>query len=76
MIIGTDTNPKNQIYYIGGLILDILKQDESESFSYGDVFELLNRKQKVSINLYTLSLDWLYMLKTISLNTKGLVKCF
>lgn len=76
MIIGTDTNPKNQIYYIGGLILDILKRETSKSFSYDDVFELLNRKQKVSINLYTLSLDWLYMLKTISLNNKGLVKCF
>ena len=44
MIIGTDTNPKNQIYYIGGLILDILKREASKSFSYDEVFELLNRK--------------------------------
>lgn len=76
MIVDTDTNPKNQIYYIGGLILNILKQQEDKNFSYIEVFERLNELQKVSINLYTLSLDWLYLLGTITYSEEGLLKCF
>ena len=76
MIVGTDTNPQNQIYYIGGLILNILKRQTDVSFSYMDVFEKLNKEHKVSISLYSLSLDWLYLLGTINYNEKGLVKCF
>ena len=76
MIVDVDTNPQNQIYYIGGLILNILKQQNDVSFSYLDVFENLNNEHKVSISLYTLSLDWLYLLGTIKYNEKGLVKCF
>lgn len=76
MIVGTDTNPQNQIYYIGGLILNILKQQNDVCFSYMEVFEVLNKEHKVSIGLYTLSLDWLYLLGTISYNENGLVKCF
>lgn len=76
MIVDVDTNPQNQIYYIGGLILNILKQQKNVVFSYMDVFETLNKEHKVSINLYTLSLDWLYLLGTINYNEKGLIKCF
>lgn len=76
MIVDVDRNPQNQIYYIGGLILNILKQQNTVAFNYMDVFEALNKEHKVSINLYTLSLDWLYLLGTISYNKKGLVKCF
>ena len=76
MIVDVDTNPQNQIYYIGGLILNILKQQKNVAFSYMDVFETLNKEHRVSINLYTLSLDWLYLLGTINYNEKGLIKCF
>lgn len=76
MIVGTDINPQNQIYYIGGLILNILKQRNDVCVSYMDVFEDLNKIHKVSISLYSLSLDWLYLLGTINYNEKGLVKCF
>lgn len=76
MIVDVDRNPQNQIYYIGGLILNVLKQQNKVAFSYMDVFETLNEEHKVSINLYTLALDWLYLLGTISYTKKGLVKCF
>lgn len=76
MIVDVDTKPQNQIYYIGGLILNILKQKKGNTFSYMDVFEDLNKEHKVSIGLYTLSLDWLYLLGTINYNEKGLIKCF
>lgn len=76
MIVDVDRNPQNQIYYIGGLVLKILKQQSDVAFSYMDVFETLNEEHKVSINLYTLALDWLYLLGTISYTEKGLVKCF
>lgn len=76
MIIDADTNPKNQIYYIAGLILNILKQQKDEKFNYIELFERLNEEHKVSINLYTLSLDWLYLLGTINYKGEELIKCF
>ena len=63
MIVGTDTTPQNQIYYIGGLILNILKRQTDVSFSYMDVFEKLNKEHKDSASAYFIGrqFDFIYV---------------
>ncbi len=42
-----------------------------------DIFQKLNETEKISINLYSLILDWLFLLGVIRKNKKGtLEKCF
>ncbi|GAB4304843.1 MAG: hypothetical protein Kow0068_26400 [Marinilabiliales bacterium] len=77
MILGKDINPKKQIYYISALVLNELKSYDNTEFDFFDVFNSLKRKEKdITINLYSLSLDWLYLLGAIKKDKNRLIKCF
>ncbi len=77
MILGKDINPKKQIYYISALILNELKNTKSTEFDFFDIFSSLKRKENdITINLYSLSLDWLFLLGAIKKDKNRLIKCF
>jgi len=77
MITDVNTNPQNQVYYIGSLVIDVLSKAEDKEFDFMDVFESLNVIHKTSVGLYTLTLDWLYMIGCVRMNEKGgFVRCF
>lgn len=67
MIIGSDTNPSNEIYYIGAILLSVIKSSSDKYLDILDVYQELNRKRKISMNLFVLALDWLFMIGTISI---------
>jgi len=74
MIINKDINPEKQVYYIGGLIMNILK-DSNNEIDFFDVLQKINNFESVSLNLYTLSLDWLFLLGVLKQENGRLVKC-
>jgi len=77
MILGKDVNPKKQIYYISALVLNELKHFEGMEFDFFDIYHSLKAKEKeISINLYSLSLDWLFLLGAIKKENNRLIKCF
>jgi len=77
MIVDTDTNPQNQVYYIGALVLDVLKKQQDVNFDFFDVFQHLNGTNRISMGLYMLALDWLFVINAIRNNKDGgLEKCF
>ena len=77
MILGKDTNPKKQIYYISALVLNELKETNNPEFDFFDIFKSLKLKDRdITINLYSLALDWLYLLGAIKNDKNRLIKCF
>lgn len=76
MITGKDINPKKKIYYLGGVILDILKETPNQDVNFFDVFQKVNEKDRISINLFALTLDWLFLLEVISFKKGCIQKCF
>lgn len=77
MILGKDINPKKQIYYISALVLNELKGFDSTEFDFFEIFNSIKTKEKdMTINLYSLSLDWLYLLGAIKKDKNRLIKCF
>ncbi len=77
MILGKDTNPSKHIYFLGAKVLGILKDEDKKEINFLDTFHKLNTEEKVSMNLFTLTLDWLYLIGVVKKNTKGqLEKCF
>lgn len=78
MILGKDINPKKQIYYISALVINELIQiDKKTEFDFFEIYNSLKEKEKdISINLYALSLDWLYLLGAIKKEKNRLIKCF
>jgi len=76
MIIGRDINPKKQIYYLSALILNEIKTTEEDDFDFFDIYHRIRSKEGISINLYSLSLDWLFLLGAIKKDKNRLIKCF
>lgn len=75
MILGRDIHPERKIYYLGALILEALLETTSDKVDFFDVYQKVRSREKLSINLYALTLDWLFILGKID-NKKGVIqKC-
>lgn len=76
MIVDKDTNPERDVYYLGAKVIEII-DGESNSFDFFDVYEKIRKSEGVSINLYSMTLDWLYIVGVIENTEKGSIrKCF
>lgn len=75
MIINNNRKPELSLYYIGGVIIEILKDNDEMNI------ELLYQKVKNNlsedcyINFYYFALDWLYLSSVIILNERNVYLC-
>jgi hypothetical protein len=77
MIVNKNTNPERDLYYLGGKVIEVLNSFKKNEIDYFDLFLSVNKSNKVSLNLYSLVLDWLFILGVIKKGNKGLIiKCF
>ena len=62
---------------LGGLLIDVLSKKKSSEIDYLELYRLFNQKQNVTINLYSLTLDWLFISGIITKGENGKIKkCF
>jgi hypothetical protein len=77
MIISKDTNPAKDLYYIGGIILQYLIENNLKTIGYHDLVSVMKSRYNITTNLLSLSIDWLYILGSIEINQIGdLSICF
>lgn len=76
MIVNKDIHPKRKIYYLGAVVIDLLKQQSSDEIDYFTAYQQLNDVEKVSMEIFSLTLDWLYMLGVIDGYKGSIKKCF
>lgn len=77
MIVNKNTNPERDLYYLGGKVIEALNSFKKNEIDYFDLFLSVKKSNKVSLNLYSLVLDWLFILGVIKKGNKGLIiKCF
>lgn len=77
MIVDKNINPERDLYYLGGILIDVLSQNKESYIDYMDLYRLFNQKQEITINLYSLTLDWLFILGLIAKGENGKIKkCF
>ena len=75
MINDNNTNPQRDLYYLAGVVIDILQQT-SEDESFFDIFEKVREIETISMNLFSLTIDWLYLLDAVNFKNGRLEKCF
>jgi len=73
VILPVDVSPKESLYYIGGAVLDILKKS-NKRMGFVDLFSELNKELKLSINLFILVLDWLFLVEAAVVEDDGVVR--
>lgn len=77
MIVGKNTNPERDLYYLGGKVIEILINSDEAEFDYFELYGILYTNHNISINLYSLTLDWLFLLGVVQRGPRGLLKkCF
>ena len=77
MIVNKNINPERDLYYLGGKVIEVLNSFTKNEIDYFDLFISVNKSNKISLNLYSLVLDWLFILRVIKKGNKGLIiKCF
>jgi ABC-three component (ABC-3C) system Middle Component 6 len=76
MLVDKDTNPERDVYYLGAKVIEVMSE-HPEIVGFFDIFEKVNSYEEVSLNLYSLSLDWLYIVGVIKSSGEGHIeKCF
>jgi len=76
MLVNRDTHPERDIYYLGSKVIEIISE-EDVLIDFLEVYRKINLTESVSMNLYSLTLDWLYMIGVIdSFETGKIQKCF
>ncbi|MBQ0004137.1 MAG: hypothetical protein KBT21_11445 [Treponema sp.] len=68
MLLPDNIKPEYSIYYVGSVIIEKLK---NKSYSLLDLFQSLNELNDVSFSLYSLALDWLYLIDMAEINDSG-----
>jgi hypothetical protein len=77
MIISKHVHPERDLYYLGAKAIEIMNQFDKDEWDYFDLFSELNQQQKVSVNLFSLVLDWLFILQVVQKSNNGRIKkCF
>lgn len=76
MIVDKDTHPENKIYYWGALVIELLQELTSADIDYLSLYKVVKRKYGISMELFALTLDWLFLLGAIDRSNGGIKKCF
>lgn len=76
MIVSSDIHPQKKVYYIGALIINELKSLGAKEFDFFYLYTTLKEKENISMSLFSLSLDWLFLLGAIDKKNNKLIVCF
>jgi hypothetical protein len=65
MIVNKNINPERDLYYLGGKVIEVLNSFNQKEVDYFDLFLSVNKLDKITLNLYSLVLDWLFILQVV-----------
>lgn len=73
LLLDKNTLPENTVYYVSAKILSIYKNMDYSDLDYDSLFLELKKKSlnTVSNEVFTLALDFLYLVNKISVNKEG-----
>lgn len=71
MLVNINTNPQRNLYYLGSLVLEALK--DYKVIELFDLYEIVNKKEEINMQLFIFILDWLFIIDTIK-QTNGKIE--
>ena len=66
MLLPNYSNPKKSLYYIGALILEEFKYQDTYDFL--ELYSIIKQKNPISIQIYILALDWLFLISAVDMD--------
>jgi len=75
MLVPDNIHPEQTIYYNGAFVLKVLQQAQKMNFL--DLYLKTRDEHEMSMPVFVLCLDWLFLLNLIKLNDHDeVVRCF
>lgn len=72
MLLPDNIHPELSIYYNGSIILaELEKQTEQKFF---ELYHNVKKSNNMTLSIFVLSLDWLYLIQLAQISEKGVVK--
>ena len=72
MLIPDNIHPEETIYYNGAIVLKTIR--ESKALDMFDLYVMTKSERELSMPVFVLCLDWLYLLNLVGLNNNGEVE--
>lgn len=72
MLLPDNIHPEHSIYFNAAVLLKILQQQRNMPFF--DLYLKTKAEREMSMPVFVLCLDWLFLLNLISLDTQGVVE--
>lgn len=69
MLLPDNIHPEQCIYYNAAFVIEELRPNENYNFL--ELYQSVKVKQSMSIFVFTLCLDWLYLLNVVTINDYG-----
>lgn len=76
MIITKDSNPENDIYFLGASLIEVLNSINEEKVDFFEAYQKMNNQKPISVNLFSLVVDWLFLIGSVKSEKNHIVKCF
>ena len=73
MLLPDNIKPENSIYYNGAIVLQVLQ--DTGKMNLWDLFYKVIESQKMSFSIFTLCLDWLYIINVAKVEGEEVVLC-
>lgn len=75
MLVLNEWSPKTSLYYLGGKLLQFLKDGGIKKIRLCDLYERFSEENRVAFNRFILVVDWLFVIGKITLTSTGALKC-
>lgn len=72
MLVPDNIHPEQTIYFNGAIVLQVLQ--EHQIVDMLDLYARAKGKKQMSMPVFALCLDWLYLLNLVSIDVRGQVK--
>lgn len=77
MIVNADIKPDRDLYFLGSQVIEVLIDTANKKVDYFELYQKVNYKTEISLNLFILVLDWLFIIGVIkNAENRMIEKCF
>lgn len=75
MIVSKDITPNKNLYYVGALVIEVLKKQNTNKLDIIEVYKEVNKKENISMSLLLFSFDWLFMIDILNIEDEEIKIC-
>lgn len=71
MLFPENRNPEDTVYYVGGIILKVMRDTGVTKYDFFELYKKVNEFHETRMLMFLMSLDWLFLIGIAKKTTGG-----